>query len=152
MKRSLIALLALVITILPAAAFAEGKEAKAKGSKKFPMTAQEFKAKTGEKITKAKAKMEDRIKSGKMSEERAKVVRARFESVSTKVTKVIAKVTADGSVTREEYKEVSQVANEARREAARTIKVEKKAKSDKSEDKKDHKGHAKGDKHEKKAQ
>jgi hypothetical protein len=136
MKHTWIALLAVILSIFPASAFAEGKadgkDTKKKG--KFPMTAQEFRASTGERIAKARGKMEDKIKGSKMSEDRAKVLRARFESVSTKVGKAVTKVTADGSVTREEFKEVTEVAREARREAAKTIKFEKR--HDKKDEKK----------------
>jgi hypothetical protein len=135
MKHTWIALLAVILSIFPASAFAEGKDTKKKG--KFPMTAQDFRASTGERIAKARGKMEDKIKSSKMSEDRAKVLRARFESVSTKVGKAVTKVTADGSVTREEFKEVTEVAREARRDAAKTIKFEKR--HDKKDDKKSEK-------------
>jgi hypothetical protein len=117
MKRSLIAAITLAISTLTAGAFAEGQDAGKHGGKHFPMAAAEFRQKHDAHVAKARAKMEERIKERKLDAEKAKELRARFDAVNAKVTQAVAKVTADGTVTKDEAKEVRQTARDARREA-----------------------------------
>jgi colicin import membrane protein len=117
MKRSLLIAVfaALAFTTVTSLAAAEGK-------KKFPMPAQEFKQKVEGNRAKAKAKLEERIKAKNVDPEKAKIMRARFESASAKVTQAVSKVAADGSVTREEAQDVQTAARQAKREAAQEAK------------------------------
>jgi hypothetical protein len=86
----------------------------ADGGKKnnFPMTAAEFKAKVDGKIAKAKTRMEER--AAKMSAEEAKQLRAKFDAGVAKVNAELAKATADGTVTKDEAKDVRRAAKEIR--------------------------------------
>jgi colicin import membrane protein len=115
MKRSLLIALFTALTTVTSFAAAEGK-------KKFPMPAQEFKQKVDGNRAKAKQKLEERIKAKNVDPEKAKIMRARFESASAKVTQAVSKVAADGSVTREEAQDVQAAARQAKREAAQEAK------------------------------
>ena len=83
---------------------------------KFPMAAAEFKSASNERLAKAREKMEDHLKAKKVPAEKAQLMRARFDDVATKVNAAVAKVTADGSVTKDEAKEVRLAAAKARKE------------------------------------
>ena len=60
--------------------------------------------------------MEAHLKTKKVPTDKAQLIRARFDDVATKVNAAVAKVTADGSVTKDEAKEVRLAANKARKE------------------------------------
>lgn len=111
MKRSTIAALLLSISVFTMAFSAS---AKGHGDQKYPMPAAEFKAKQDAHVAKGRARMEERIKSKNLSAEQAKALRERFQLRVAKVSQVVAKVTADGTVTKEEAKEVRAVAHEGR--------------------------------------
>lgn len=83
---------------------------------KFPMPAAEFKNASNERLAKAREKMEEHLKAKKVPAEKAQLMRARFDDVATKVNAAVAKVTADGSVTKDEAKEVRLAAAKARKE------------------------------------
>ena len=112
--RSFIATVAVAVASLVAVpAFAapatEGAPAKAQraegGDKKhFPMPAAEFKAKVDARMTKARARMEEKAKS--MNADQAKELRARFDATAAKVNVEVAKAVADGTVTADEAKAV----------------------------------------------
>jgi hypothetical protein len=122
MKRSLVAVVLLALSSVSSFALAGEKTAK-----KFPMSAQEFKQKHEAHVSKAKAKLEERIKAKNVDPEKAKLLRARFESASAKVGQAVAKVTADGTVTKDEAKDVRSAAKEARKASKGTRSHEKHA-------------------------
>ncbi len=75
-----------------------------KAEKQFPMPAAEFKAKVDSKLSRARQHMETR--AAKLDADKAKEVRARFDAGAAKVNAEVAKATADGTVTKEEAKDV----------------------------------------------
>ncbi len=112
MKRSTIAALLMSISVFTMAFSASAKE---HGDRKFPMPAAEFKAKQDAHVATGRARLEERIKQKNLNAEQAKELRARFDARVAKVSQVVAKVTADGTVTKDEAKEVRAVAHEGRR-------------------------------------
>ncbi len=118
MKPSTLVAALLALSVATAAFGASAEEAQ-KGHHKFPMPAAEFKGKHEARITKARAKLEERIKAKNVDAEKAKLMRARFEGSVARVNQAVAKVTADGTVTKDEAKEVRAAAKEARAEAHR---------------------------------
>lgn len=74
--------------------------------KKFPMKGDEFKRVVSERVGKARERMEKHITRSKASDDKAKEIRARFDATIAKINKKTEEVTADGSVTKEEAKEV----------------------------------------------
>ena len=111
MKRSTIAALLMSISVFTMAFTAS---AKGHGDKKLPVPAAEFKAKHDAHVAKGRTRLEERIKAKNLNAEQAKEMRARFEGRVAKVSQVVAKVTADGTVTKDEAKEVRAVAHEGR--------------------------------------
>jgi hypothetical protein len=108
MKRSIVAALALLAcTVVAVPAFAGEKE-----KPQFPMAAAEFQGKVDANIAKAREHMEKRITDRKLDDTKAKEARDRFDAVVTKVEAAAANAEADGTVTKEEAKEVRQVARE----------------------------------------
>jgi hypothetical protein len=107
-----LAALALAFATLAAPAFASAAPAKAptarheKHDKKFPMKAEEFKKHIEGPITKARARMEEHITKKSLPEDKAKEVRAKFDAGVTAVQKEVERVSADGTVTKEEAHEV----------------------------------------------
>ena len=98
------------LVAIPVTAFAEPAktETEAKGKPSFPMPATAFKQKVDGRITKARARMEQR--ASKMSTDEAKQLRAKFDAGVVKVNQEVAKATADGTVTKEEAKSVRDAA------------------------------------------
>jgi hypothetical protein len=90
-------------------ALAHGKHG---GGAKFPVAAAEFKQKIDGKMTKARARMEER--AAKLPAGEAKALRAKFDTGLVKVNAEVARATADGTVTKDEAKAVWQVAREVR--------------------------------------
>lgn len=108
--RAMFVALALSVSVLTAAFTAGAEEPKAK----FPMPAAAFKTREAAHIEKSRARMEAHITSKKLDAEKAKRVRARFEGSVVKINQAVTKVAADGTVTKEEAKEVRQVARAGR--------------------------------------
>lgn len=108
--RAMFVALALSVSVFTAAFTAGAEEPKAS----FPMPAAAYKAREASHIEKARARMESHIASKKLDAERAKLVRARFAASVTKIDQAVAKVSADGTVTKDEAKEVRQVSRAAR--------------------------------------
>lgn len=102
----------LAIATLFAAAPAMAGEKDGKEKVSFPMPAAAFKAKIDAKQAKAREHMEKRAAT--LNAEQAKELRAKFDAGTAKVNAEVAKVTADGTVTKDEAKEVRKVAHEAR--------------------------------------
>ena len=112
-----------------AAPAAPAPAAAAKKHGKFPIPAADFKNASNERLAKAREKMEAHLKTKKVPTEKAQLIRARFDDVATKVNAAVAKVTADGSVTKDEVKEVRQAADKARKEGRATAHAHKKPES-----------------------
>jgi hypothetical protein len=77
---------------------------------KFPVPAAEFKQKIDGKMTKARARMEER--AAKLPAGEAQALRAKFDAGLAKVNAEVAKATADGTVTKDEAKTVWRAARE----------------------------------------
>lgn len=78
----------------------------------FPMPAAAFKQRVDAREARAREHMEKH--AAKLSAEKAKELRAKFEAGVAKIHAEVAKVTSDGTVTREEAIAVRRVAKEAR--------------------------------------
>lgn len=102
MRIGLFAVVLGLATAFAVPAFAEGNG----NGKHFPMPAAEFKAKVDARMTKARARMEEKAKS--LPADQAKELRTRFEAGVAKVNAEVAKAVADGTVTKEEAKAVRQ--------------------------------------------
>lgn len=104
-----VALSLATLVAVPALA-AEGdapKAAEAGKDAKFPMPAGEFRAKVTVRVDKAKERLESR--AAKLSAEQAKEMRSRFEANLAKIKVEVDRVTADGTVTKDEAKDVRRV-------------------------------------------
>jgi hypothetical protein len=101
------AVLALV-TVFAAAPAMAGEHEKAN----YPMPAAAFKQKVDGKQAKAREHMEKR--AAKLAPEQAKELRAKFDAGTAKINAEVDKVTADGTVTKEEAGAVRQIAKEVR--------------------------------------
>jgi hypothetical protein len=112
MRSKLVAAFVLAVASLVAVpAFAKG-DGNGHGKANFPMPAAEFKAKIDARTAKAKEHMEER--AAKLPADQAKELRAKFDAGTAQINAEVAKVTADGTVTAEEAKQVREVAKSAR--------------------------------------
>jgi len=87
----------------PAAAKHQGK---GDHDKKFPMKADEFRQHVAGRVTKAREHMEKRISTRNVPEDKAKEIRAKFDAGVAVLNQKVEAVCADGTVTKEEAKEV----------------------------------------------
>jgi hypothetical protein len=78
----------------------------------FPMPAATFQAKVAAREAKAREHMEKR--ASQLTAEQATALRAKFDAGEAKINAEVAKVTADGTVTKEEAQEFRQVVKEVR--------------------------------------
>lgn len=112
--------LASVLAVVPALAappnagddVAQASKAKGRKEKKFPMAAADFKQKIEQRLTKARAHMEQR--AAKLPADKAKELRAGFEAGAAKVNAEVTKVTSDGTVTKDEAAQVRVTMKEVR--------------------------------------
>jgi hypothetical protein len=96
-----------------------------KGDKaQFPMPAAEFQARVAKRAEKVRARVEEHIAKKNLPADKAAAVRAKMAAAQAAINQEVAKVVADGTVTKEEAKQVREVARAQR----------------------PHKGHKKGDK------
>ena len=95
----------------PAAAKHQGKE---DHDKKFPMKADEFRQHVAGRVAKAREHMEKRISTRNVPEDKAKEIRAKFNAGVAALNQKVEAVCADGTVTKEEAKEVRKIAKEMR--------------------------------------
>lgn len=72
--------------------------------KKFPMPGAEFKQKVDARLAKARERMESH--ASKLPADKAGELRAKFDAGLQKINEEVQKVVADGTVTKEEAKEV----------------------------------------------
>jgi hypothetical protein len=77
-----------------------------RGDKKFPMKADEFKKHVAERVGKAREFMEKRISKKNVGADKAKEIREKFNAGVARINKKVDEVSADGSVTKDEAKEV----------------------------------------------
>ena len=94
--------LALSLVLASSAAFAGEKGAGAT----FPVAGPEFQQKVTAKIEKHRAKMEAKLTEKNIPADKAAKIRARFAARSARVNAAVEKAVADGTVTKEEAKEV----------------------------------------------
>lgn len=109
MKRILSAVVAVVALSFAAVASADPAHETAKGHKEhdgkaFPMKAETFQAREAAHEAKWKSRFETKIQ--KLPPEKAKIVRERMKVRLDQVHAKVAEVTKDGTVTKEEAKEV----------------------------------------------
>jgi hypothetical protein len=98
MRSKILALGLALGTLVAVPAFADDAKAQ------FPMPAATFKQHVDARLAKARTHMEER--ASKLSAEEAKQVRAKFDQHVAQVNSEVAKVTADGTVTKEEARSV----------------------------------------------
>lgn len=77
--------------------------------KRFPMKADEFKKLVAERVGKARERMEKHISQKNVPEDKAKVLRAKFEVGVAVLNRKVDKVCEDGTVTKEEAREVREL-------------------------------------------
>jgi hypothetical protein len=114
MRSTIVATVLALVTLVAAPALAAPAQGDApaktqraegnKGGRHFPMAAAEFKAKVDKRMTRARARMEE--KAATLSADQAKELRASFEAGAQKVNAEVAKAVADGTVTKDEAKAV----------------------------------------------
>jgi hypothetical protein len=88
---------------------------------KYPMKAADYQHSVEGRVQHARERLETRITHRKLTPERAHDARSKFDSRAAEVRKVVAEVSADGVVTREEARRV----NESTRALARATRVHK---------------------------
>jgi hypothetical protein len=99
-----------VLAAPPARANAAHHKAKGdKDDKKFPMKAEEFKKLVAERVGKARERLEKHIGQKNMDEDKAKVLRARFDLGVAVLNRKVDKVCEDDTVTKEDAKEVREL-------------------------------------------
>jgi hypothetical protein len=111
MNRSLLALL-LTGVLASVATSASAEEGKTRPT--FPISASEFQARQDARVVKMRAKLEERISAKKLDAEEAKAKRAKFEVRIASVQAAIDKAKADGTVTKDEAKEIRKLAHAGR--------------------------------------
>ena len=120
---------AFISTAIPTVALAdesgdrsEQREGKGKGKNKgkdkahFPMPAAEFKAHAEKRITRVRERMEKHLDKRGASAEERKTALAKLDAGVAKVRAAVEAAAKDGTVTKEEAKDVRKVAREARGE------------------------------------
>jgi hypothetical protein len=80
----------------------------------YPATAAVFRAYVGDRITAARAKLEHHIVEQQIGQQRADVMRARFDAAIGTLNAKVDEVCADGTVTHEEAHQVHQLAKQLR--------------------------------------
>lgn len=104
-------LAALALSLAAGTASAKGRGGH---GKQFPMPAAEFKSHTDARLAKAKERLEAHISKKQLPAEKAKELRDKLAAGAAKVNAQVEKATADGTVTKEEAKEVRAAMKEAR--------------------------------------
>jgi hypothetical protein len=124
---------------LPAEA-SRGK-GKKKGHKKgkrgerpsFPMEADKFMAHVEKRIERVTSRVEKRLERSKMPENKKDEIRAKVAAGTEKIRSAAQNAAADGTVTKDEAKEVREVAREMRKEARKHRKDHRKGKKGKKD-------------------
>lgn len=98
-----------------AAKHQKGEKGKGKrDGKQFPMKADEYKKHIAERTAKAREMLEKHISKKNAGADKAKEMREKFNATVARVNKKVDEVTADGTVSKEEAKEVRDIFQEAR--------------------------------------
>ena len=138
--RSLVVAMSLAIVAAPAAAFAgEGRaqagakdEGKPREGKRFPVPAEKFQKHVEKRIEKAREKLEAHMKEKNLADDKRAAIRKEFESGVVEVRAAAKRVGQDGTVTKEEAKEVRDLAKSLRHKAGEKNKGHRKAHDKKS--------------------
>jgi hypothetical protein len=89
----------------------------AKGEKRFPMEAAKFRARAEERLAKVKGRLEAKLDERKVpAEKRAKAL-AKFEASAKQIRAAVERVAKDGTVSKDEAREVRELARELRQKA-----------------------------------
>jgi hypothetical protein len=97
----------LAVPVLASAAPAQAPAARhEKNDKKFPMKAEDFKKHAENMISKSRTRMEEHITKKSVPDDKAKEIRAKFDAGVALVQKEVERVCADGTVTKDEAREV----------------------------------------------
>ncbi len=80
----------------------------------FPMPAAQYQQRIREREGKARERLEKKLAAKKVPADRANEARAKLNAHQDRVNGKVAEVSADGTVTRDEAKQVKQVAREGR--------------------------------------
>ena len=112
-------LVGFVVVLVAWTAFGKGALAAGARHGRYPMPAADYQHKIDERVLHARERMETRIVRRKLSAERAKEVRGRFEMSVTEVRKVMQDAASDGVITREEARRVNNSTRSLSRAAAR---------------------------------
>lgn len=129
--RSMFAAAVVALSVVPAAAYADGAPANTpankgtshqvrqdkKAKETFPMATPAFKAKVETRIAKARERVAEHLAKRDVPAEKQKAVLARFDEAALKVVAEVDKVGASGTVTKEGAKDVRELARQLRREA-----------------------------------
>jgi hypothetical protein len=123
--RPLAVALTLALVAAPAVALAgEGPapagardEAKQHRPKHFPVSADKFQKGVDKRIEKMRAKLETRLEERNVPEGKRAAIRKEFDDGATQVRAAAKRVGQDGSVTKEEAKEVRDLAKSLRKKA-----------------------------------
>jgi hypothetical protein len=106
MKRIISTVLSLALATATLGAIAAPAFADEHHAQVFPMSGEAFQQKVEARLTRQKARLEERIAKNNVDAERAKVMRERFEVRAAKVRAAMQSAIADGVVTAEEAKAV----------------------------------------------
>lgn len=116
---------ALAVFVVPGMAMAAGPEGRAEKvqrgdrgdhEKAFPMKGADFIAKVEARIQKVRSRVQERIAKMPLTDAQKKQVMAEVDAGSAKVKVAAQKAAADGTVTKEEGKQVRDLAKEVKRE------------------------------------
>ena len=118
---------ALSLSLVVGSGIAMAGEKGEHSGKSFPMAGAEFKQHVDARIEKHRAKMESHIAAKKVSEEKATEIRNRFNEGAAKINAEVDKAIADGTVTKEEAKDVHKVARQVHKHHGKGGKGDKKA-------------------------
>jgi len=122
--RPLVVAMSLAFVAAPAAAYAgEGraqagaKDEKPREGKRFPVAAETFQKHVEKRIEHAREKLEAHMKEKNIAEDKRAAIRKEFESSAAEVRAAVKRVSQDGTVTKEEAKEVHDLAKSLRHKA-----------------------------------
>jgi hypothetical protein len=104
------------VALADTSAPAQGHHQRGDEAKKFPMPAAEFQAKVAAHQAKAREHLEKRLTEKKVPADKAEVIRAKVAVKEAAVNAKVAEVSADGTVTLPEAKEVRAIEHQGRPE------------------------------------
>jgi tellurite resistance protein len=117
--RPIVAALVFAIAAAPVTAFAGSKDNAAETKKRpsFPMTAESFNKLIEKRITHMRERLEKMMKDRKVPDAMQAQIKKDFEAGATAVRAAAAKAGADGSVTKDEAKQVKDLAKDLKQKA-----------------------------------